>query len=158
MPRRLAPPLGVVLVLLVPLASARGVLAPPTVQSLAEDVAALAAPDMEGRRSGTPGGDRAARRIAEWLAAAGLRPGGAHGTYFQPFVIERAARLGTATALEILSPAPRRLEVGRDFESGCRPERSEEHTSELQSPCNLVCRLLLEKKKKRDTQSRTGAM
>src|SRR2546426_9784116 len=27
--------------------------------------------------------------------------------------------------------------------------RSEEHTSELQSPCNLVCRLLLEKKKKR---------
>src|SRR5256885_5362883 len=29
------------------------------------------------------------------------------------------------------------------------PERSEEHTSELQSPCNLVCRLLLEKKKDR---------
>src|SRR5205807_5897213 len=29
--------------------------------------------------------------------------------------------------------------------------RSEEHTSELQSPCNLVCRLLLEKKKKRYT-------
>src|SRR2546426_12549953 len=28
------------------------------------------------------------------------------------------------------------------------PKRSEEHTSELQSPCNLVCRLLLEKKKK----------
>src|SRR5256885_112179 len=28
--------------------------------------------------------------------------------------------------------------------------RSEEHTSELQSPCNLVCRLLLEKKKSRD--------
>src|SRR5256885_3889556 len=27
------------------------------------------------------------------------------------------------------------------------PPRSEEHTSELQSPCNLVCRLLLEKKK-----------
>src|SRR2546426_2644709 len=27
------------------------------------------------------------------------------------------------------------------------PVRSEEHTSELQSPCNLVCRLLLEKKK-----------
>src|SRR6266850_2094081 len=29
------------------------------------------------------------------------------------------------------------------------PKRSEEHTSELQSPCNLVCRLLLEKKKQR---------
>src|SRR2546426_9106846 len=39
------------------------------------------------------------------------------------------------------------LEVARDFIEkgpGCR---SEEHTSELQSPCNLVCRLLLEKKK-----------
>src|SRR2546426_9994068 len=32
-----------------------------------------------------------------------------------------------------------------------RESRSEEHTSELQSPCNLVCRLLLEKKKKTDT-------
>ena len=31
---------------------------------------------------------------------------------------------------------------------GCT-HRSEEHTSELQSPCNLVCRLLLEKKKKK---------
>src|SRR2546426_2167844 len=29
--------------------------------------------------------------------------------------------------------------------------RSEEHTSELQSPCNLVCRLLLEKKKNKDS-------
>src|SRR2546426_8385355 len=35
------------------------------------------------------------------------------------------------------SPGPRPLVI-----------RSEEHTSELQSPCNLVCRLLLEKKKK----------
>src|SRR5256885_10920707 len=31
----------------------------------------------------------------------------------------------------------------------CPASRSEEHTSELQSPCNLVCRLLLEKKKKK---------
>src|SRR2546426_4285436 len=31
-------------------------------------------------------------------------------------------------------------------------ERSEEHTSELQSPCNLVCRLLLEKKKKKSIE------
>src|ERR1022692_5170892 len=30
--------------------------------------------------------------------------------------------------------------------------RSEEHTSELQSPCNLVCRLLLEKKKKKNNK------
>src|SRR2546426_8306230 len=34
--------------------------------------------------------------------------------------------------------------------------RSEEHTSELQSPCNLVCRLLLEKKKKKMKQVNVG--
>src|SRR2546426_4465470 len=35
--------------------------------------------------------------------------------------------------------------------------RSEEHTSELQSPCNLVCRLLLEKKKKKPKHPRNQA-
>src|SRR5256885_8369811 len=35
-----------------------------------------------------------------------------------------------------------------------RIQRSEEHTSELQSPCNLVCRLLLEKKKKQSSLHR----
>src|SRR5256885_2959041 len=36
--------------------------------------------------------------------------------------------------------------------------RSEEHTSELQSPCNLVCRLLLEKKKKSNVDSERSLM
>src|SRR5256885_8977342 len=36
--------------------------------------------------------------------------------------------------------------------------RSEEHTSELQSPCNLVCRLLLEKKKKNYSPERELAL
>src|SRR2546426_7324059 len=39
---------------------------------------------------------------------------------------------------------------------GLTPHRSEEHTSELQSPCNLVCRLLLEKKK--HTQAYTPSL
>src|SRR5256885_12584409 len=38
---------------------------------------------------------------------------------------------------------------------GSRP-RSEEHTSELQSPCNLVCRLLLEKKKRQTIETTTS--
>src|SRR2546426_4972985 len=38
-------------------------------------------------------------------------------------------------------------------ESALTSLRSEEHTSELQSPCNLVCRLLLEKKKKKNNES-----
>src|SRR2546426_10848311 len=35
----------------------------------------------------------------------------------------------------------------REVDRSSHDDRSEEHTSELQSPCNLVCRLLLEKKK-----------
>src|SRR5256885_12718078 len=42
-------------------------------------------------------------------------------------------------------PSPR--EGRGNSVSRCANPRSEEHTSELQSPCNLVCRLLLEKKK-----------
>src|SRR5256885_7348118 len=41
-----------------------------------------------------------------------------------------------------------------DAKSFSTRNRSEEHTSELQSPCNLVCRLLLEKKKKIKHQPR----
>src|SRR5256885_12477567 len=42
---------------------------------------------------------------------------------------------------------PFQVVVGHRRESRIAGRRSEEHTSELQSPCNLVCRLLLEKKK-----------
>src|SRR2546426_4168093 len=47
------------------------------------------------------------------------------------------------------------LEVGQEIRVDLTIEpRSEEHTSELQSPCNIVCRLLLEKKKEDATYSR----
>src|SRR2546426_5168427 len=51
-------------------------------------------------------------------------------------------------------PALVALDFGEDalkaaFGASVEGVRSEEHTSELQSPCNLVCRLLLEKKKKK---------
>src|SRR5256885_7048256 len=44
-----------------------------------------------------------------------------------------------------------RTSAGRRARISSASRRSEEHTSELQSPCNLVCRLLLEKKKIQDT-------
>src|SRR5256885_6326014 len=56
--------------------------------------------------------------------------------------------------LPISPPRRRRRRANRREGPPARPTesrgtiRSEEHTSELQSPCNLVCRLLLEKKKK----------
>src|SRR5256885_9403526 len=48
--------------------------------------------------------------------------------------------------------SPQRASLSRsehETPTGDQGERSEEHTSELQSPCNLVCRLLLEKKNRR---------
>src|SRR2546426_2547568 len=42
---------------------------------------------------------------------------------------------------------PRPMEPRTSRQGKSQAPRSEEHTSELQSPCNLVCRLLLEKKK-----------
>src|SRR5256885_9944475 len=50
--------------------------------------------------------------------------------------------IGRATGMQLIEKPEALLPEGRPI------TRSEEHTSELQSPCNLVCRLLLEKKKK----------
>src|SRR2546426_2445834 len=47
----------------------------------------------------------------------------------------------------LVDAVPNGRAVPRPRLTATDPNRSEEHTSELQSPCNLVCRLLLEKKK-----------
>src|SRR5256885_3186782 len=69
-------------------------------------------------------------------------------------VLARGPRLprrdGRGRELRLGEPAgDRRRCAARRRAGGREAGRSEEHTSELQSPCNLVCRLLLEKKKKR---------
>src|SRR2546426_7731231 len=51
------------------------------------------------------------------------------------------------SAEEIAEIADGMLSTESELDAELRRLRSEEHTSELQSPCNLVCRLLLEKKK-----------
>src|SRR3989454_4440271 len=71
-----------------------------------------------------------------------------------------ASDTGTGSLKKIIMPSP----VNRSSVPSCsrirRPisvwysRRSEEHTSELQSPCNLVCRLLLEKKKKKQKHNK----
>ena len=78
-------------------------------------VSALTATGMEGRGSGTPGGDRAARYLAGVLARAGLRPGGDGGTFLQEFPVAEVPGLGPSNLLEPAGPsrAPRALEVGR---------------------------------------------
>src|SRR5256885_2463545 len=57
--------------------------------------------------------------------------------------------LGPAGFVNVRRRWARAAPERRGHHLGGQIGRSEEHTSELQSPCNLVCRLLLEKKKKR---------
>src|SRR2546426_8805523 len=72
--------------------------------------------------------------------------------YLTGFTGESGALIVTGKGATFITDG-RFMEQGRAEMSGVRviqtflPGRSEEHTSELQSPCNLVCRLLLEKKK-----------
>src|SRR5690606_40441641 len=83
----------------------------------------------------SPGGATGAGPAGEPAAACGKprRRG------FLPHPVVRGARPGTG------HPA-----TGPGFAGHDRARRSEEHTSELQSRENLVCRLLLEKKKKKN--------
>src|SRR5256885_3076364 len=73
---------------------------------------------------------RARRALAPWHLHL-LRPLKKHGS--RKYAPPQASRSPSAGGTEAVIPTTRQV-------------RSEEHTSELQSPCNLVCRLLLEKK------------
>jgi hypothetical protein len=95
-------------------AAAAGPLIPPA-EWLLDQVKVLSAPGMEGRASGTPGAERAARHIAGVFQQAGLAPGGDAGTYLQAFRVPTGIRFGAANSLTILAPTRRALTLGRDF-------------------------------------------
>src|SRR5256885_7411144 len=60
---------------------------------------------------------------------------------------QKLVKKGLPTMIEAASSPELRLGLEQHLqETRSQVSRSEEHTSELQSPCNLVCRLLLEKK------------
>src|SRR5256885_15875959 len=63
----------------------RAPVVPPTASDLRAIVETLTTREMDGRRAGTPGGDRATERLAAWLGAAGLPPRGDPGALFQTF-------------------------------------------------------------------------
>src|SRR5256885_7954476 len=80
-------------------------------------------------------------------------------TLFPYTTLFRSAEPPTRPGAPAHSAARRLQDRGSRSAGQCllAPERyrSEEHTSELQSPCNLVCRLLLEKKKKTHSPTQT---
>src|SRR2546426_8565364 len=77
-----------------------------------------------------------------------LEPSTGYETY-----LRLAASLGGGWQFVDGAPVTERLRIIKAAEEVALIRRSEEHTSELQSPCNLVCRLLLEKKKTQTTLS-----
>ena len=96
-------------------AATRSATSPPVADELLAHVGALTAPEMEGRASGTAGGERAGRYLADRLAAMGLRPGGDAGSFVQSFTLSTGVVVGPGTALERLGPSARTLEVGREW-------------------------------------------
>src|SRR5256886_12553373 len=75
---------------------------------------------------------------------------GSYATVYLPADIDAEALAARIAALRGIEMVLTRAAAASRF------ERSEEHTSELQSQSNLVCRLLLEKKKIRSTARRTS--
>src|SRR5687767_13404969 len=106
---------------------------PPTAEQRAErwwaDVSTLAADDMEGRLTGTPGYQRAADYVVSRLSEIGLEPAGTEG-FFQPVAFEEqfVDSAGSSAALveggrETALAVPGDIIIGRG--DGRRPERIE---------------------------------
>src|SRR5256885_7052482 len=91
----------------------------------------------------------AARKIRTLMAKQGIEDGG----------LRVGVKGGGCSGLSYTFAWEKQARTGDEIFEG--PEgakiRSEEHTSELQSPCNLVCRLLLEKKKTKERQQKNRA-
>src|SRR5207249_7841539 len=86
------------------------------------------------------------RRSSDLVLGRGRRPGPPRVVSFPRFGMR-----GDGREFGEPSNSGERLTFQRD--GGTAPSRSEEHTSELQSRFDLVCRLLLEKKKTEETQN-----
>src|SRR6266446_5983899 len=90
------------------------------------------------------------RRAQRWLGVSGVDTLLTRGAAATRPPLPRCR--STTLCAKARCPVPRRwrrhrLAAAESLERERSRARSEEHTSELQSPCNLVCRLLLEKKK-----------
>src|SRR5260370_18465412 len=101
---------GCALLLTSAVALARAPVVAPTASELRAIVETLTAPAMDGRRAGTPGGERATERIAAWLGAAGLVPAGGFRAFFPAFLVGPGQRPSPGSAPEVGGPVltPRR--------------------------------------------------
>src|SRR5256885_4217030 len=116
-------------------------------------------PVIEGRTTAKYSGWTASSGVSGLLGGS-MRPPPVHfpvGHWAGGGTIQKAGRFGAMLtfgwSVHAAASSPAAMRLGQTIRLLCSrimcvlPSRSEEHTSELQSPCNLVCRLLLEKKK-----------
>lgn len=88
----------------------------PILNRMKKDVFFLAGEECEGRGIETQGILKAGEYIADTFKKAGLKPGGVDGTYFQPFTINGAPRLGTPNSLTLTGPeGAKELKYGTEF-------------------------------------------
>jgi hypothetical protein len=85
------------------LAAGAAVAAPADIPSsaLLEHIKFLSSDELKGRGDGSPELERAAEYIADRFRAAGLQPGGVHGTWFQPFELVAGLTIGEGNELTI---------------------------------------------------------
>ena len=107
-------------VLLVLLALPRFVIAQSspaiTAAEIQKHVKYLASDQLEGRRTGTKGGDAAAQYIADEFRSYGLKPVGDQGTYFQKFEFVAGIRLGEVNTLaHVIAGKTTTLTIDKDF-------------------------------------------
>jgi hypothetical protein len=89
---------------------------PVTAGELLEHVKTLASDEFAGRGTGEPGGDMAARYVADAFREAGLEPAGEGGGWYQEFPARVASSLGPDNAVTLPTAAGRRdLELNREF-------------------------------------------
>src|SRR5262245_51737596 len=109
--------IGLVLGLLLTASASSGQDGDVSLERMKKDLFFLASPLCEGRGPGTKGIDLAADHIAKQFAAAGVRPGGGKGGYFQPFEIEDFPELEQPNRLTLRGPQGQTIELSlnRDF-------------------------------------------
>lgn len=79
-------------------------------------VAFLASDELEGRKTGTAGAEKAAQYISEQLKGAGVQPFGGNGSYLRPFEFTTGVDVKKEeTKLEVLSPEKMTAVVDKDF-------------------------------------------
>ncbi len=87
---------------------------PAPAPRLLDEVKLLTAPEMDGRASGTPGNERAARHITDALREAGLLPAD-HAAYARPFSVPTRVRLADGNALALPGADGRALALGSEW-------------------------------------------